>query len=445
MASKLRESVSAIFRSRKNGKIFVIKRQNYLSVFPGYTAFPGGKVDREDLEIEAPFEIDGVHWQALSREMKEELNFSLIENVSSLKGISLLGTAITPEFNPYRFKAHFYIVEVDHEINFDVDSGEASESGWYSPKELTLLYENNELMAVPPIVAMIQALNHDEAPKEKLDLSLPHIVGREVAMIESLYGVKQFLPLSNTFPPANRTNCFIIGDAPLRLLVDPSPKDEEELEKLCRSIDKVGFDAFFITHHHGDHHELLPQMHERYPFPLYMSEVTHEYIIEGWGDDYFSQMEIRFVKEGDQLGTTLGRELLIFEVPGHDEGQLALAPKDMSWFLAGDLIQTVGTVVIGDREGNMTKYFNSLNKVIKLNPRFIIPSHGIALGGVHKLKMTLKHRRHREEQIIELLKSGADELKILDVIYEGLEERLVPYARKTIKAHLDRIKEEGLI
>jgi ribonuclease/clavin/mitogillin len=448
VASKLRESVSAIFRSRETGKIFTIKRQNYLSVFPGYTAFPGGKVDPEDTQLsdksreKPPFALSGTHWQALSREMEEEIGFSLIENLSLIKDIFLFGKAITPEFNPYRFKAHFFIVEVEKEIDFKVDTGEAVESGWFSCEELLSFYERNALMAVPPIVFMIQKLCQKDLPQGEQDLTLPHIVGREVPMIESLYGVKQFLPLSNTFPPANRTNCFIIGDEPLRLLVDPSPKDEDELEKLCRSLGKIGFDAFFISHHHSDHHEYLPLMHTRYPLPVYMSEVTHQFIIKKWGRDYLKGMDIHFLKEGDSIGSSLGRRLMVYEVPGHDEGQLALAPDDMSWFFVGDLIQTIGTVVIGGDEGDMIKYFESLNKVIKLNPKFIIPSHGIALGGVHKLKMTLKHRLHREEQIIELLREGADEEKLLNVIYEGLEERLIPYARKTITAHLNKIRTE---
>ena len=66
-------------------------------------------------------------------------------------------------------------------------------------------------------------------------------------MIESIYGVRQFLPLSNTFPPANRTNAFIIGDGKgndsPKFLIDPSPKDENELAKFLKSVDKIGFDA----------------------------------------------------------------------------------------------------------------------------------------------------------------------------------------------------------
>ena len=457
MNQKLRESVSAVFVSKEspeaeqaiNPLIFTIKRQNYLSVFPGYTSFPGGKVDKEDKEVvkdeNLPFQIDPIHWNALDREMKEELNFSLKEKIGLIKNLYLFGTAITPEFNPYRFKAYFYIVELERPYPFIVDEGEAQSSQWSSAKDLLGQYRNNKVMAVPPIVSMIEMLAKDIQPEGEQNLTLPHIEGREVPMIESIYGVKQFLPLSNTFPPANRTNCFIIGDAPLRLLVDPSPKNEDEKEKLVRSLDKVGFDAFFISHHHADHHEFLPELVAHYQKEVYMSQVTKGFIENKWGQDYLANMEIKILKEGDILGKSEGRPLKVYEVPGHDEGQLALAPDDLSWFFVGDLIQTIGTVVVGDVEGDMAKYFASLEKVMALNPRFVIPSHGIAIGGTHKLEMTLKHRRHREKTIIELLKEGADEEKILDTIYRDLDERLVKYARKTIKAHLEKIEAEGLV
>ena len=42
----MREAVAAIFVHEED--IFVIRRQEYLRAFPGYYAFPGGKVDPED-------------------------------------------------------------------------------------------------------------------------------------------------------------------------------------------------------------------------------------------------------------------------------------------------------------------------------------------------------------------------------------------------------------
>ncbi len=432
----MREAVTAVFYHRASEKIFMIERQDYLSVFPGYTAFPGGKVDKSDAD----------HHNALKREIKEELNFDL--ESEDVLNISLLGHAVTPEFNPYRFKVFFYLIELKNEYAFEVDAGEAKASFWKSAKELDLAYEEGRLLAVPPVLSIIELLSEQLYPHwqddfKPRDFLLPHIEGREVPFIETICGVRQFLPLSNTFPPANRTNSFLLGEKE-RILVDPSPKNDEELEKFCRSLKKSGtIDAFFISHHHPDHHEFLPQLCERFSKKVYMSEKCHRMITHKWGEDYLKGCEVTFLKEGDFVSDCYGEPLRVYEVPGHDEGQLALAPLNLHWFFVGDLIQTVGTVVVGGEEGDMAKYFESLRRVISLRPKFIIPSHGISIGGVHKLEMTLKHREHREEQIKELLSQKKSEDEILSIIYEGLDESLIRYAQKTIKAHIKKIREES--
>lgn len=122
-----------------------------------------------------------------------------------------------------------------------------------------------------------------------------------------------------------------------------------------------------------------------------------------------------------------------------------MAPKNLAWFLVGDLIQTIGTVVIGAPEGDMKKYFSSLERVISLKPANIIPSHGIILGGTHKLSETLKHRKIREEQIIDLVKHNKTEEEILHIIYQNINIKLLPYAKKTLDAHLLKLKDEQRI
>jgi len=439
----MRKSVSAIFTHKE--KIFYITRQNYLSVFPGYTAFPGGKVDKSDSDeaidnvLVKPFEPVLIH--ALSRECQEELNFDLIGALEfgDILDIRMIGVAVTPEFNPYRFKNYFFKIELDSEIDFNVDDNEAETAGWIDPDDLLAQYEKAEVMAVPPTIGIIRKLSDDINFKGELNLTLPHDPDTEVPMIESIYGVRQFLPLSHTFPPANRTNCFLIGDDREGVLVDPSPKDEVEKAKLLKSLTQFVVDEIFLTHHHPDHHEHAVEMARTLDVPMGMGKWTYERIKKLWGDDYFHDRKIKIYKDGDVLTKSLGEDVLIYEVPGHDEGQLALAPRNMNWFLVGDLIQTIGTVVIGGEEGDMAKYFDSLQKVIDLNPRFIIPSHGIALGGTNKLSMTLKHRKMREEQIKELHSQGKNRQEMLDIVYEGLDERLHKYALKTIDAHLIKL------
>lgn len=440
----MKESVSAVFTT--NDQIFFIKRQNYLSVFPGYYATPGGKVDASDSKIPLVDKIWPVHIKpevlhALIREVKEELNYDLEAGVLSGEVLSIddIGLAITPEFNPYRFKNYYIKIQLTHAKMFNADPSEVEFGEWNTPHNLLQRYYGGGILAVPPAITLLKTFDRDPTHSTPIELTLPYNPDTEVPMIESIYGVRQFLPLSHTFPPANRTNSFIIGDEDqIKYLIDPSPRDEDELAKFVNSVSQVGFDRIFLTHHHPDHYEFSRDIALRFKVPMEMSQFTYSII----GKEYFKDIEVVLRKEGDVLTKSLGQDVRVYEVPGHDEGQLALAPDNMSWFLAGDLIQTIGTVVIGGPEGDMQKYFHSLKRVIELNPKNIIPSHGIIIGGTNKIAETLKHRQEREDQIIELLKAGRNLQQILDVVYAGLKPELLPYALKTIEAHITKIHNE---
>lgn len=441
----MRESVSAVFTTLD--QIFFIKRQNYLQVFPGYYATPGGKVDVSDsdeplLDSIWPKHINPKILHALIREVKEELNYDLFEGIKKgdVLKVEDIGVAITPEFNPYRFKNYYLKITLIVPFEFSLDPAEAEFGEWNTPKNLLDRYRSGLVLAVPPAITLLKTFEKDMLHNTPIEMTLPHDPETEVAMIESIYGVRQFLPLSNTFPPANRTNSFIIGDEEeVKYLIDPSPKNEEELEKFIRSLVKVGFDRILITHHHPDHYEYSRDIAKRFKVPMEMSQFTYTII----GAEYFKDIEVTLRKEGDVITKSLGQNVRVYEVPGHDEGQLAIAPDNMSWFLVGDLIQTIGTVVIGGPEGDMQKYFHSLQRVIDLNPKNVIPSHGIIIGGTNKLVQTLSHRQEREDQILELLKMGRSLNEILDVVYVGLKPELLPYALKTIEAHITKIHNEN--
>jgi glyoxylase-like metal-dependent hydrolase (beta-lactamase superfamily II)/8-oxo-dGTP pyrophosphatase MutT (NUDIX family) len=438
----MKESVSAVFVT--NDLVYFIKRQNYLSVFPGYFAVPGGKIDEADSVgcggVAVPDNKISKHiLKALFREVKEELNFDLENAINNnfVLSIDHIGTAITPEFNPYRFKNYYIKITLNEVVDFDVDHSEINFGEWNTAQYFLKKYENGKMLAVPPAILLLRALEKDINLKLPLDLSLPYDPQIEVPMIESLYGIRQFLPLSNTFPPANRTNSFIIGDdGAIKILIDPSPKNENELEKFLRSVDKIGFDKIMLTHHHPDHYEFSNLIAKKYNVPMMMSQDTYKRI----GANYFRGIDVEFLKEGDFVTKSLGRDIYIYQVPGHDEGQLALAPKSMDWFLVGDLIQTIGTVAILPPEGCMKSYFESLQRVINLNPQNIIPSHGIILGGINKVSETLIHRQSREEQIIKLMGQNIEIEDMINIIYPDLESRLTKYARKTIEAHIIKIK-----
>ncbi len=446
--SKIIDAVSIVITC--GNEIFAIQRQNFLKAFPGYWAFPGGKVEADDarfyLEHDLTKNIEPRLFGAGIREGKEELGVDLSQELlnGNVERIDSLGLAVTPDFNPFRFATYFYRFHLKFKCDFVIDHNEAKVAQWMSAADLLKNYDIGHILAVPPVIKVIENLGRDPMVKKIEDLNFSFDQEHYVPFIESLKSVRQLMPLSNTLPPATRTNAFLIGDNGPKILLDPSPKDESEYSKLKNTLHQFGVDQILLTHHHPDHHEQSVKLAKELKVPMLMSRDTYDRLSNKI-QNYFENVEIRLLKEGDVLTEWLGRKVTVYEVPGHDEGQIAIAPDDMSWFIAGDLFQGVGTVVIGDSEGDMTKYFNTLERIISLNPKVLFPSHGIGLGGVNILETTLEHRRLREKQVLHFYQEGLSEDEMLLRIYEKVDERLWPFARKNIQKHLEKLRKENRI
>lgn len=445
--SKIIDAVSIVMTC--GDEIFAIQRQFFLKAFPGYWAFPGGKVETndEDYFIEHPVAegLDPKLFGAAVREGSEELGIDIREEIKAgrIHRVDYLGLAVTPDFNPYRFSTYFFRFHFTEKVNFVIDRNEARIAKWMSSAELLKQYDRGHILAVPPVIKVIETLGRIPDVREIPDLNFNYDAESLVPVIESLKGIRQIMPLSNTLPPATRTNAFLIGEDP-KILLDPSPKDDAEYAKFKHTLMSYGVDQIMITHHHPDHHERSIQLARELDLPVLISTDTFDRLLKK-DPTYFNGIKTHFLKEGDVVTKWIDRDVIVVEIPGHDEGQLALASRDMSWFIAGDLFQGVGTVVIGGDEGNMQKYFDTLEKVIALNPKVIFPSHGIGLGGVALLERTLEHRRTRENQILTYFKEGKSEQEMLEMIYADVDKRLWPYALQNIQKHLEKLRAQNLI
>ena len=81
---KMRKSVMGVLSV--NGEVLFVRRQNFLNVFPGYTSFPGGKVDKTDISCSKnlqQFDEDQQLLKTLERELQEELKIDLSELVQN--------------------------------------------------------------------------------------------------------------------------------------------------------------------------------------------------------------------------------------------------------------------------------------------------------------------------------------------------------------------------
>jgi len=274
-------------------------------------------------------------------------------------------------------------------------------------------------------------------------------------------GIDQLPVVSFIFPPklVHRTNCFLIGDKDdNKLIIDPSPTGAEEYQRLVNTLNsfEYTYTDIFITHHHSDHCQNAQQLAKEFSIPIIISEDSFRRILKKSRQGPFENITIKFAREGEVLTHWNGQEVKVYEIPGHDEGQLALAPESMTWFLVGDLIQGPGTpgtgpggggstVVIAAEEGDMQKYFRTLEHIIRLNPKYLLPSHGMVLESVAPLEKTLEHRKEREQQVLKLFKQGKTPEQMTAKIYKRVNKALWPLAMENIKSHLKKLEQEGLL
>lgn len=452
------EKNSAGFENNSE-RVLMVKRKGERKFLPGYDAFLWGKVNPDDLKAARGFEKclelpskgikkEEMHFvAALARHMKESLGLDLEEAFrrGEVQGIRYVGSALTPDYDIHRFFTHIYIIdcvpgwESQIAINPEVLAGYR----WLAPGLFLQHYLEGGMLLEPVMLDLLKRLaKGDGLESEPHNFSAIYPIASEVPCIEPLTGVFQLMPLSCTFPPINRTNCLVFGDkGHPKVIIDPSPISPGEYKKLVHTLKSKNLDIslIMITHHHLDHHQGAPMLAREYRIPMAMSQYTRDRMskpdLEG--------IEVKIVKEGDRLTYWLGKEVKVYEIPGHDEGQLAIAPITMEWFLAGDLIQGAGTVVVGGKDGDMAKYFESLHRIIELEPRVVFPSHGMGMGTTFFVRQTLEHRKLREKQVLSLYKKGKTPEQMVKMIYPAMNRYLQRLALENVHSHLRKLRDEG--
>jgi len=443
------ESVSVLFMYKE--QIFAVQRQPYLLAFPGYLAFPGGKIDKDESSV--PFktkmlsDYDPRRMRAICREVMEELGYDIEKGIlqDEVLSISKLAEAVAPVFAPFRFRIWYFRIDLKKKISFKADSGEFTSSFWSTSESMLDDFRKGKSLMVPPTRLVLKRLFEDPQATELGDLSERYDEDNRVPSLEMLDGITLLPVRSVTLPPASRTNAILLGDEDkVKLLIDPSPNSEEEYRRLLTTIKDRLPDAIFLTHHHPDHHQFSNRFARELKVPIILSHDTLQRLTTKFGQEYFENIDLQTVSENQHVSSWHGSAVRVYEIPGHDSGHLGLAPDSMTWFLVGDLIQGIGTVVIPSPEGDMGTYLNTLKKVISLSPEVIIPSHGIPMRTTYRLEETLKHRLKRESEILKLHQSGKSRQEILMELYSETDPRLHAAAMQNIESHLTKLRKENI-
>ena len=447
-----------------------------MRAFPQTWAFPGGGVARGEAEAFAATDLPSVGDEhdvarfAGAREMAEALGWwwdgqrlqvldaafraALLSDRTAwtramangtpavdLRGMRVISQRTTPPFGPMQFDntfLHVHLGSVDDTPELDLEpQTEFTEMRWATPAAFLQDWRSHTMRIAPPVVSLLQFLHRRLSSNggdaaEAMAFVAKQQPGR--ASILFAHGVQVVPVPTATLPPADHTNCYLIGPpgGPI-VIVDPAITHRESMEHLADVVDRHGGDvqAYLYTHGHGDHVGDEDLLREAFDVP-------------SWGHEHGGMRVDRTLKDGDviQLGD---HRWNVLHTPGHHPGHLCLLSE--AGLVAGDMVAGIGTILIPPGQGNMNVYLEQLERLASLKPHMIFPSHGpVVTKPTALLNHYVSHRRARHARVLDAVQAGQS--AVADIAREAYADSPDAHpglARDQTLAHLLAHADEGAV
>ncbi len=256
---------------------------------------------------------------------------------------------------------------------------------------------------------------------------------------------------SQTLPPFDHTNSFVICDRGVGFIVEAPEKGDEAFENIEQALKIANVNTLkgiLLTHTHPDHCAGIREWQEHFDVPVFVHPLEQERL-----EKRTEVQQVRALQ--DKRVLTVGDKTIeSLHTPGHSPGHLSFFIPEEGVMLAGDLVAGSGSSWVGYPEGDVTDYLNSIARLktlaISSRPeqpdilalRVLAPGHGdIIHTPVEKLEEVAKHRLSREKQVLDVVSIGSYTLaEIRQRIYPTLPTKHVEdLAEQSILAHLIRL------
>lgn len=230
------------------------------------------------------------------------------------------------------------------------------------------------------------------------------------------------------------TNTWLLRRDGATWVVDPGPDLAPHLDAVAAAVAAGGgLAGVALTHRHDDHADGVRGLLERCGGAPVASH-------GGWVPDGAPAGTTGVaVGEGDAVGP-----FAVVATPGHAADHVAFLAGDAAF--VGDFVLGRGSVLLVPHERALARYLDALRALRDRAPALLLPGHGpVVTDPVAKLDEYVAHRLDRERALVAALAGGArtaDEL--LDAVWGDEAPGILRLAAAvTLRAHLDKLEEEG--
>lgn len=222
------------------------------------------------------------------------------------------------------------------------------------------------------------------------------------------------------------TNTWLVDAGPVYVVIDPGPDDERHLAAIEKKLAGATVGVVLVTHSHPDHLPLAERL-----------AAAHHATVR------------RYPELGDGDVVRAGRlNLTALHTPGHSADHLCFWMAEDNVVFTGDLVLGRGSSMVTYPEGNVAAYLRSLDRVASLKPRLLFPGHWDPVtDAMGKLEEYRSHRLAREAQVLaEVRREGGTPRELTRRVYgPEVGEDLIAAAEMTMRAHLEKLVEEGKV